>query len=1035
MINTLVDNGTIRLGYVSDNEATRIQFPIANTYALFGSGGDWYLLNRRPEDPDAYAVPATQITTDDDFLYWTLAAYDVAQYGNGECQLQYRIGDVVKMTQKWRTAVSSSLVDGGVVPTPYETWLDDLAEIAGRCEEAAGHYPYIGDNGDWYVWDVDAEEFVDTGMYAGGASYASITESGTPGNYSLRLDADTDVTGDLTVQNFFTAGNSAEVLGNLNVTSNATVSGMVTADSVQISGQGGDAYIQVQSDGSLNFDADSVTIGDNERIMTEPVLLYPHYDSDRDEWHAADADGTEYTAAALFDMLQAGRTFAFCDNVNYVGIWDGITYPMTIVEDVSSDYAQTAYTIATPYITTSAYDEMTNAFYIAAWALYAGGTNDTVTIDKFNLYTEDTKVYMGNTTANSSRRVLLSPSASDTAETSGVNKSNKLLFNPSSGNLTVNGTVYNKGINTNGDITTNANYTFGSSSSKIDGDVANGDLRLYADNDLTIASDNNISANANGDLTLNATGNATMSSAGGSTYVSLSDDGFAELRGTSEVGLYCDHIIFDGNPVNVGCKVLTEGFQWTAFSGTNGNATVTFTLSMSGSVPSSYIGQIISCNAGYAWNFCGEITAVNDNVVTVQLFKANWPTAGVDGVTTDWDPANHLEDDAGYLWLPARPDVGNYTIPGYRIALGDQTKANERGSITCGETNIADGRYSAAFGSNNKTGYAAFATGKGNIAAGDNSAALGQNNTIAAAWSTAVGSRHVLKRLYNFAAGYGNEVNTNFGMALGSNNKIGSDNTQDLANNSTAAGQHNTITNGVASFTSGDTNVVGSDSYASGQSIVVGQGNNVAQNAVSHYAVVLGKENTADGEAVIAIGTNNTVSAKGGVSIGGASVVSGSTFSGNTVSGAGAVAIGSGNTSSNVGSVALGLGNTAGGHGTFVTGKQNTVSGAQALVGGYSNTVSASQSGAIGAANNVTGNQSVALGQGLTTSTQGQVVVGKFNKADTNARFIVGNGTSASARANALAVLQNGDIIVNLSGTYYKLDLAALLAGGYLTAI
>ena len=190
MINTLVDNGTIKLGYVSDNDATIIQFPIANIYALLGNGGEFYLLNKRPLDEIAYAVPPSQITTDDAFLYWTVAAYDVAQYGNGECQLQYRIGSVIKMTQKWRTAVCASLVDGGTVPTPYETWLDDLADIADRCEDAEAHYPQIGTNGNWYVWDVNAGAFVDTGFPSGGGTtYHTITETEDGGEYVVLINA------------------------------------------------------------------------------------------------------------------------------------------------------------------------------------------------------------------------------------------------------------------------------------------------------------------------------------------------------------------------------------------------------------------------------------------------------------------------------------------------------------------------------------------------------------------------------------------------------------------------------------------------------------------------------------------------------------------------------------------------------------------------------------------------------------------------------------------------------------------------------
>lgn len=40
--------------------------------------------------------------------------------------------------------------------------------IAGRAELAIEHYPYIAENGDWVIWDVNTEEFVDTGVEARG---------------------------------------------------------------------------------------------------------------------------------------------------------------------------------------------------------------------------------------------------------------------------------------------------------------------------------------------------------------------------------------------------------------------------------------------------------------------------------------------------------------------------------------------------------------------------------------------------------------------------------------------------------------------------------------------------------------------------------------------------------------------------------------------------------------------------------------------------------------------------------------------------
>lgn len=52
-----------------------------------------------------------------------------------------------------------------------ETALPDIIDAAERnaerAETAASHYPYIGENNHWYVWDVVQENFVDTGVIAG----------------------------------------------------------------------------------------------------------------------------------------------------------------------------------------------------------------------------------------------------------------------------------------------------------------------------------------------------------------------------------------------------------------------------------------------------------------------------------------------------------------------------------------------------------------------------------------------------------------------------------------------------------------------------------------------------------------------------------------------------------------------------------------------------------------------------------------------------------------------------------------------------
>lgn len=765
MIQTLVDNGTIRLGYVSDNEAAVIQFPIANAVALFGSGGTWYLLNRRPEDEDAYAVPTDQVEVDDNFVYWTLKAYDVAQYGNGECQLQYRVGDTVKMSQKWRTAVCSSLVDGGEVPTPYETWLDQLADYAETAEEAADraeaavtHAPYIGDNGNWWVWDTATSAYVDTGVSASGSA--------------------------------------------------------------------------------------------------EPPVILEAIEQSTDYYEIYLEDGTDISQAEIIEQYEDGASFVIKGTTGIAT--EGTIYvPLTVVNDISGIYGDKAY----------AFD---SAFYSMSGELTQNA---------------ETAAYVMSLTC-------------------------------------------------------------------VEGSSATPTLKI---------------ARAPRPFT----------------------SGYATASAKNELS-------------TAGAK----GWQWSSASQVSAAGSVDFTLI--GSVSQIAVGDRVSCKAGYSWNFCGTVMAISGQVVTVTV-ELPVPTAGVDGVTTTWSPADYAE--VGYLWLIDKPYAGNYAIGDGAFATGYYTKANEMGAIASGESSIADGRYSAAFGTENEVGYASIATGKKNKAYGYYSLAHGHSNTVKGGWSSAFGYNNIINRLYCFVTGHDNKVYSNTGTAVGASNTLGSETTQNIANNSFVFGQNNTLIKGVASIVGGNANTVGTETYGSGQSLVIGSQNTVASTANSHFAIVSGQSNTVNSSQAVALGFENNVTGAGGVGIGGTSVTSGSAFRGNTVSGAGAVAIGSGNTASNVGSVAVGLGNTAGGHGTLASGKSNNVTGAQALVGGYSNTVSGSQSFASGASNSVTGARSAAIGNHLTTATADQAVVGKYNATNTSARFIVGNGTSDSARSNALVVLQNGGMV------------------------
>lgn len=65
---------------------------------------------------------------------------------------------------EWHTAMNLMQLQTDVEAAT----LAQAQESAAAAVSAAGHYPYIGDNGNWILWDVDNSEWVDSGVYAKG---------------------------------------------------------------------------------------------------------------------------------------------------------------------------------------------------------------------------------------------------------------------------------------------------------------------------------------------------------------------------------------------------------------------------------------------------------------------------------------------------------------------------------------------------------------------------------------------------------------------------------------------------------------------------------------------------------------------------------------------------------------------------------------------------------------------------------------------------------------------------------------------------
>ena len=84
---------------------------------------------------------------------------------HGQLQIVVQDGTDVGKSKVVDYTVHDSLVGGADHPAETPSWAVQVVEDV---TNAASHYPRIGDNGNWYVWDATEGEWVDTGVAAGG---------------------------------------------------------------------------------------------------------------------------------------------------------------------------------------------------------------------------------------------------------------------------------------------------------------------------------------------------------------------------------------------------------------------------------------------------------------------------------------------------------------------------------------------------------------------------------------------------------------------------------------------------------------------------------------------------------------------------------------------------------------------------------------------------------------------------------------------------------------------------------------------------
>lgn len=161
----------IPIGRMGENDFRALTIDVSVWLAEYPNGKISVIYRR----PDGELYPVVVNATESP-ITWRPTATDTAVPGIGALEARVQVGDMLGKSCIIHTKALPALgAPGNIPPSPAPDWTQTVADDAARAEAAADKAesatvtpPYIGDNGNWYVWDADASAFTDTGVPAGG---------------------------------------------------------------------------------------------------------------------------------------------------------------------------------------------------------------------------------------------------------------------------------------------------------------------------------------------------------------------------------------------------------------------------------------------------------------------------------------------------------------------------------------------------------------------------------------------------------------------------------------------------------------------------------------------------------------------------------------------------------------------------------------------------------------------------------------------------------------------------------------------------
>ena len=118
----------IPLGRTGENDVEAVSFDVKDWPDLYGTGGSFVLVHKRPGDTQPYLC-ATAVASSGR-LVWVIKAEDLQFTGRGEAQLSYVVDSKVAKSVIFTTLISRSLEQEGDLPEPYESMIEELIAAA-----------------------------------------------------------------------------------------------------------------------------------------------------------------------------------------------------------------------------------------------------------------------------------------------------------------------------------------------------------------------------------------------------------------------------------------------------------------------------------------------------------------------------------------------------------------------------------------------------------------------------------------------------------------------------------------------------------------------------------------------------------------------------------------------------------------------------------------------------------------------------------------------------------------------------------------